>query len=163
MTAFRLVTGLSIAACVAYSVSSLFQHSDAVNFHLLEFAKLPVLANGRIKPLDTVARNSLMIIHGRQTVRIEDEAYPSAIEWRAEVLLEPETANDRRVFAIRNPDILSDLGGTAEQRKYFSFAESGPDLSEIKRQTTLAAGRRPTPVTLPARYCRTLPTNESLF
>ena len=138
MTAFRLVTGLSIAACVAYSVSSLFQHSDAVNFHLLEFAKLPVLANGRIKPLDTVARNSLMIIHGRQTVRIEDGRTLSAIEWLAEVLLEPETANDRRVFAIRNPDILSALGWTAEQRKYFSFAEFVPHLSEIKRQTTLA-------------------------
>ncbi len=36
-----------------------------------KFGRLPVLLNGRIKPLDTVARNSLLIIHGKQTLGAE--------------------------------------------------------------------------------------------
>ena len=33
-------------------------------FDLSAFGKIPVLVGGRVKPLDTVARNSLLIIHG---------------------------------------------------------------------------------------------------
>ena len=35
-------------------------------FDLAKFGKIPVLVGGRVKPLDTVARNSLLIIHGKQ-------------------------------------------------------------------------------------------------
>ncbi len=33
---------------------------------LVTFGKIPVPVGGRVKPLDTVARNSLLIIHGKQ-------------------------------------------------------------------------------------------------
>ena len=36
------------------------------HFDLAKFGKIPVLVGGRVKPLDTVARNSLLIIHGKQ-------------------------------------------------------------------------------------------------
>ena len=35
------------------------------------FGRIPVLVGGRVKPLDTVARNSLLIIHGKQELRLE--------------------------------------------------------------------------------------------
>ena len=38
---------------------------------LARFGKIPVLVGGRVKPLDTVARNSLLIIHGKQELRLE--------------------------------------------------------------------------------------------
>src|SRR6266542_2752213 len=36
-----------------------------------KFGEIPVLVGGRVKPLDTVARNSLLIIHGKQELRLE--------------------------------------------------------------------------------------------
>src|SRR6266536_557861 len=38
--------------------------STALRTSLAKFGKIPVLVGGRVKPLDTVARNSLLIIHG---------------------------------------------------------------------------------------------------
>jgi hypothetical protein len=37
---------------------------------LVRFGKIPVQVGGRVKPLDTVARNSLLIIHTKQTLRL---------------------------------------------------------------------------------------------
>ena len=47
-----------------------------------KFGRVPVLLNGRIKPLDTVARNSLLIIHGKQTLALEQGSSPRWIGWR---------------------------------------------------------------------------------
>ena len=38
------------------------------DFAFTEFAKLPITANGRIVPLDSLARNSLLAIREKQTV-----------------------------------------------------------------------------------------------
>ena len=38
------------------------------SFDLSGFGRLPVLVNGRLKPLDTVARTSLLAMQGRQRV-----------------------------------------------------------------------------------------------
>ena len=40
-------------------------------FDHLAFGKLPVLLGGRIKPLDSVARNSLLLIAGQQRIALE--------------------------------------------------------------------------------------------
>ena len=40
---------------------------------IYEFGKLPVAYQGRIKPYDTLARNSLQIISSRQEVGVLDE------------------------------------------------------------------------------------------
>ena len=48
------------------------QEPQADDFDLVKFGKIPVLVGGRVKPLDTVARNSLLIIHAKQTVRLTD-------------------------------------------------------------------------------------------
>ena len=41
------------------------------DFDFSRFGEIPVLVGGRVKPLDTVARNSLLIIHGKQELRLE--------------------------------------------------------------------------------------------
>jgi hypothetical protein len=47
--------------------------SASEDVDLAKFGKIPVLVGGRVKPLDTVARNSLLIIHGKQTLRLVNE------------------------------------------------------------------------------------------
>ena len=40
-------------------------------FAFTEFGRLPLTANGRVMPLDSLARNSLLEICGKQTLNLE--------------------------------------------------------------------------------------------
>ncbi len=133
-----IFTWLIIAASAVFVLAPLFQHDPESGFHLREFGRLPVLLNGRIKPLDTVARNSLLIIHGRQTIYLQHGATLSAIEWLTELLMNAGQADEREIFVIRNPDTLAALGWGVDAGKYFSFRQLFPHLQEIEQQAELA-------------------------
>jgi ABC-type transport system involved in cytochrome c biogenesis permease subunit len=100
------------------------------------FSKLPALLNGRIKPLDTIARNSLLLIHGKQKLKT-DEGRISAISWMTEVLFDPAKADQRAAFLIHNPDILDELG-LSPDRKLFAFNELEPHLTKIDEAAATA-------------------------
>jgi ABC-type transport system involved in cytochrome c biogenesis permease subunit len=104
------------------------------DFDLAKFGKLPVLVGGRVKPLDTVARNSLLIIHGKQELRLEDGKTLSAIQWLTNVLFNASVADQYPVFLIQNDEVLGLFGWQQSQRKYFSFAEFSPFLKQIEGQ-----------------------------
>ncbi len=127
----------AVAAAAVYVLTPLFEHDTRGGFEMQKFGRLPVLLNGRIKPLDTVARNSLLIIHGRQTLTT-DHGTLSAIDWLAEVLLKPDEADLRKIFVIRNGDTLAALGWTPDAGKYFSFRDLFGHLQDIEQQAALA-------------------------
>ena len=106
-------------------------------FRDAEIWPVPVLFNGRIKPLDTVARNSLLIIQGKQTLRT-DHGTLTAMDWLAEVLMKPQEADQRKIFVIRNPETLTALSLSPEAGKYFSFHHFFPHLQEVEQQAALA-------------------------
>ena len=69
--------------------------SDAFDYE--GFSRIPVLRGGRVKPLDSVARNCLLVMSNKRTAGREktdgkSEKVP-AIEWFAEVVLRPEEGN----------------------------------------------------------------------
>jgi ABC-type transport system involved in cytochrome c biogenesis permease subunit len=99
-----------------------------------KFGKIPVLVGGRVKPLDTVARNSLLIIHGKQELRLEGGRRLSAIQWLADVLFNAPVADRYPVFIVQNADVLGMFGWEQSDRKYFSFAEFMPFLRQIDEQ-----------------------------
>lgn len=107
-------------------------------FNLNSFRELPVSASGRTKPLDTVARNSLMNLSGRQSVRTDDGKM-SAIEWYLELVTDPQQSIERQVFRIDHPGVLALVGLDTENRTRFSFAELFPSGNEINRQAMLAS------------------------
>lgn len=95
-------------------LSTLRPPPEATDFHVNEFGRLPVLLNGRIQPFDSVARNTLLSIHGTQTVRPpkEDSSKKvlSATEWLLEVMTKPEDADRRKIFRVENIDLRNLLG-----------------------------------------------------
>ncbi|MDQ3117883.1 MAG: cytochrome c biogenesis protein CcsA [Verrucomicrobiota bacterium] len=133
----RWILWLIVAATLLYVITPLFRHDKAGGFELDKFGRLPVLLNGRIKPLDTVARNSLLIIHGKQTLRT-DQGSMTPMEWLAEVMMKPEQADERKVFVIRNAETLAALGWKPDEKKYFSFQDFLPHLQEIDQKAALA-------------------------
>ena len=56
-----------VAICAGWVLSTLHEKPET-GFNTREFAKLPVLLNGRIQPMDSVARNTLLQIRERQSV-----------------------------------------------------------------------------------------------
>ncbi len=56
---------------------------------LEEFGRLPVVYEGRVKPLDTVARNVLRTVSDRQTFRDESGKSQPAIKWLLDVIVNP--------------------------------------------------------------------------
>lgn len=107
-------------------------------FNLNEFRALPVSAHGRTKPIDTVARNSLMKMSGRQSIKAEDGDI-SAIEWYLELVVDPDESIKRQVFRIDHPDVLALLGLSEENRTRFSFDEIVESGEEINRQAMMAS------------------------
>jgi len=104
------------------------------NVDLTNFGKIPVQVGGRVKPLDTVARNSLLIVHGKQELQLENGRTLTAIEWLADVLFNATAADRYPVFLVQNDEVLGLFGWEQSNRKYFSFSEFAPFLEKIEEQ-----------------------------
>ncbi len=105
------------------------------------FGRLPVLVNGRLKPLDTVARSSLLQLQGRQRVVTPDERSLPPVEWLLDVCFRPELADTYKTFEITHPDLLAvfDLKtDDGDGGKRFSYNQLKARLAELDRQAKLA-------------------------
>ena len=162
----RWIPLLVVVLAAAWALSGLREAPARAEFDLEAFGRLPVLVNGRIKPLDTVARTSLLVLQGRQ--RVGDPAIPeplaaSPTEWLAALLFDPAKADKLPTFRISSsdsPELVALMGLTEEQlkvnypsaamrtlaifdflpstRSRFSFAQIEPKLDELDKQAHLA-------------------------
>lgn len=129
--------------------------SKSSEMQIYEFGKLPLVYEGRVKPYDTLARNSLQILSGRQEVGVlnakgEIESHEPAIRWLLDAISDADGANDERVFRVENLDLLDTLGLKRRPQFWrYSFNElvskkptatNNPvDMSELQRQIGLAS------------------------
>jgi ABC-type transport system involved in cytochrome c biogenesis permease subunit len=93
------------------------------SFDLDAFGKTAVHDEGRTMPLDSLARNYLKIIHGRQDFenKVGDKTETvSAVKWLADVLTKPDVAGEYKVFRVDNDDVKGMLGLKTTE-KYFSW------------------------------------------
>jgi ABC-type transport system involved in cytochrome c biogenesis permease subunit len=111
------------------------------DFAFSEFGQLPVVADGRLKPMDSLARNSLLQIYERQTLDTEPwkgwnqkPKIISATEWLANVMMNSQVADAWPVFRVDNPDLITFLKlpekNLAEHQdgEHYSWAQVGPQL-----------------------------------
>jgi ABC-type transport system involved in cytochrome c biogenesis permease subunit len=115
----------------------------ADGFQMRGFGQEPVVYQGRVKPWDTLARNSLVIISDRQTWRDETGAKRPAIEWLLDVISGSPRAAEHKVFRIHNLQLQTQLG--LERRPGYRYAlnEFEEHLPEIERQAMAAAQLEP--------------------
>lgn len=73
-------------------------------------ARVPVNFDGRTLPLDTLARNSLKIVSGKESFKDRDGQRVYAIQWLADVLAGNERSREYRVFRIVHPEVRGVLG-----------------------------------------------------
>ena len=127
-----IVVVLVAAACIAGAWIPRKSPTGATD--LSSFGKVPVLVGGRVKPLDTVARNSLLIIHGKQELRLADGKRISAMQWLTDVIFNAGAVDEQPAFVIHHPEVLGLFGWEQGARKNFSYKELSPFLRQIEEQ-----------------------------
>ena len=95
-------------------ISTLLPQPETSAFAFNTFGKLPLVFNGRLKPMDSLARNSLLEIREKQTLDTEpwkgwneDPKIISANEWLINVMMNPAVADAWPVFRIDNTDLIT--------------------------------------------------------
>lgn len=91
-------------------------------FGFKQFGDTPVLMDGRVKPLDSVARNRLMMLSGKSIPTKADGTRVTPAQWMADVTFDRQKAATYKVFRIDNLDVKT-LLGLNESEKYFSLAD----------------------------------------
>jgi ABC-type transport system involved in cytochrome c biogenesis permease subunit len=117
---------------------------------LRQFSQLPVVDQGRIKPMDTLARVTLMVLSNKQSFYLDGDAGSSeksdldnpqrtgATRWLLDVMTRAQSADEYKVFRVDHPEVLAVIGQT-QDRKYFSFNEIMANRANLAEQLRLAA------------------------
>ncbi len=105
---------------------------------LVSFGHLPLAYNGRVKPFDTLARNSLVVISDRSTFRDTKDNQQPAIRWLMDVMTQSPQAHEYRVLRIQNLEVLDLLELDRRKGYRYSFSEIEPRMQEFRRQVELA-------------------------
>ena len=142
-----LVIALTAGYLVSKAASAARSGSGpAALYH--DLGAIPVSEDGRVKPLDTVARNALLQVSTKQSLIDEmmlesdgEDADRSAMRWLAEVLAGTENARLRAVIRIDDPEVLGLIGKTQDDGKYYSIATIAPHLQEIEDQARAASAK----------------------
>jgi len=122
-------------------------------FDYAAFGNFPVTYDGRVMPIDTLARSTLQAISGRQTTRMPaTDAAPSewskvpsgqwksitATQWLADVFSGTERAAEYRVFRIDHPGVLGMLGLDQDRSpRLYSFHEILDQKEKLQEQVEL--------------------------
>ena len=115
--------------CITYAFQS---SSNYKGVDLSYFKAIPVQHEGRIKPLDSVARSSLLSIKENQSVSREGQ-HLSPIEWLALLTMNTKECSYYPCFRIDHPNIISLIKGNSN-KKYFSFKELEPYIETINTE-----------------------------
>ena len=67
---------------------------------------IPIQEGGRIKPLDSYARNQSLAFYGKRKIKHENL---SAIDWLLGLFTHPEKGLAQKVFNLRNPEVVNAL------------------------------------------------------
>lgn len=105
---------------------------------LAAFGQLPISYEGRVQPLDSVARNAMKILSRRETLVVDGEK-TMAVRWLADVLSRSDRVRDYRVVRIDHPEVVSALGlMPGREGSAYSLGELEPSLNELSNQITHA-------------------------
>jgi ABC-type transport system involved in cytochrome c biogenesis permease subunit len=128
-----------------WAVSKMVPPKEKPGLDVRGFGSLPVLAGGRVMPMDSLARVSLSQWNHHGTYSRADKTVLAPTDGLLEVLMTPERADTAKLFEVSNPDILNILKSADAHGGFvlFSFSELKPFFGEIEKQAGLAEQTEP--------------------
>ncbi len=125
----RNILLILILVCSSLTVS-------AKQLNLNEFKKIIIVEQGRLKPLDTYAKNLALRFSGRSKVNGKQ-----AISWLAAMLFDPEQTYDTKIFLINNPEVVEAIGIEPDAHRRYSFKELEPGIAKLHEYAAKAIGK----------------------
>jgi ABC-type transport system involved in cytochrome c biogenesis permease subunit len=163
-----------LAVSILYLASAFRPQSNDTEFDLVGFGNLPIVDRGRVKPIDTYARISLMMLSNKQTLFMGEDAatsareHPgnwektSAVEWLLDVVTRPSVARRYTVIRIDHPDILG-LLHIHEERQYFSMHELLEHRDVLVQQFDMVQNANQNELTTYQRHIQKLSNRLNLY
>lgn len=101
-----------------------------------QFAQLPVLDEGRVKPYDTVARNTLQYFAQRQEAPISEDGRQKipASQWLLDLLSGKKEADGAYVFRVTNLELLQTLGLPTRKGFRYSWNEIDKNVEKLHKE-----------------------------
>jgi ABC-type transport system involved in cytochrome c biogenesis permease subunit len=139
----RFVPWMVLGGFGVYLVAIMTPPPEVGGMDLQAFGKFPVEDRGRVKPLDTVARTSLLMISNRETFMDEtgkEKTEQPAMKWLLDVMTggdfsEQAPAYEHKVFRIENIQVLDLLGLPHRPGSWrYSLAEIAPKFEALHRE-----------------------------
>jgi len=96
------------------------------------FGQIPIVFEGRVKPIDTLARNALRILSDKQTYTDEAGNEQPAIRWLLDLIAFKPEASQHEVVRIHNLEVLATLGLERRPRYRFSLDEIRGPLEQFE-------------------------------
>ena len=109
----------------------------SLSFDLYRFGQLPVVSEGRTKPLDTAARAALLAISGRTEIKVGDEDSKKkipAIQWLLEVISEANVSDEREIFRVENLELQETIGVKKREGMRYSREDIRKHQNEFDKQ-----------------------------
>ncbi len=113
-----------------------FAITEKQTLNLNEFKKIIVVEQGRLKPIDTYAKNLALKFSGRSQVNGKD-----AIYWLAELLFNPQETYKTKIFLINNPELVEALGINPDAHRRYSFSSLEPSLDKLHQYAAKALAK----------------------
>ena len=123
---------------IGWAVAKMLPPKPTSGLDTDSFARLPVLVGGRVMPMDTLARISLLALNHFGSYRTSDGKVRQPAEWLLEVLITPERADSAKVFYVNNPEVLDLIGFSDRKETLYSFSDLKGSLTKIEDQSALA-------------------------
>ena len=107
-------------------------HDDAFDFY--QAGKIPIIYQGRVKPLDTLARNSLKIVSWREDFVDEEGQAQPAVRWLLDLAMKSDEAEKYKVIWIDAPEVLKYFGLTPRKSHLYAGAELRRHFKEFRKE-----------------------------
>lgn len=134
-----LVPVAVLAVALFWFADLFYQHRTPLEkMQLDRFGELPLVYEGRMKPFDTLARNSLRVISDRESFRDTAKKKQPAIKWLLDVITDAPDMENYPVVRIQNPDVLQVFGLKAREGFRYAISELRTNLAEFEKQVDLA-------------------------
>ena len=137
------LTATVMACAVGYLASGAMPPKPKqLSFDLYRFGQIPVVSEGRVKPIDSAARSALLTITGRTRVSQgegREKSYIPAIQWLLEVISDAKIADERHIFRIENLEVQETVGVKKRDEMRYARNEIQSRAEEFKKQFDLAS------------------------
>jgi ABC-type transport system involved in cytochrome c biogenesis permease subunit len=143
LIARRFTITVVVAAALYLAWAATMPKDRPGEMRLQQVARFPVQEGGRVKPRDTLARNCLQIVSGRQSFRDDQGVTQPVIRWLLDVESSlPGEADSpalkHPVFRIENLQVLDFLGLEPRSGLRYSLDEFKSKIDELAKEASRA-------------------------